>query len=278
MAAASANVKVGASALLFLAVFMVTDGQVTTPATPISCQPIGYNTKNLTRADYWEFTTDKGPCQNGTKCTFYMSLCKKLPDIGAGTMCKDAAVCQKSEASGAYASLGMNGSFVNLTVNEFWALFPKGAEHKTKQNTTCRLASYYVFLCDKNVPWIPVERAAGSSPVASKVPGTPIITYNDRTCTYNVTVRYAGACYQVTPAAAIAVLSAGSVLVILFTVAVVVYCLGGVTYNYCSGAEQRQLVPHAEFWEELPSNIKEGFRFTFTCGQGSSGQKTYEQL
>jgi hypothetical protein len=87
------------------------------------------------RADYWEFTTDKGPClNNGTKCTFYMSLCKNLPDIGAGDSCKDAAVCQKSEESGTYTKLGttpVGTPLVNLSkslvVSWVWLqnIFPK---------------------------------------------------------------------------------------------------------------------------------------------------------
>jgi len=210
-----------------------------------------------------------------------MALCKKLPDIGgSNSTCKNASVCQKSEDSGTYTNLGTydgRTQFVKLEANGFWALFPNGETHKDKNNKTCQLKSYYVFVCDKDSPWIPVIGQPGQPAAASSIPGTPIVTFDNTSCTYNVTVRYSGACFTVTPAAQIAVLSAGSVILILVTVAFATYCIAGVTYNYCTGAEQRNLVPHSEFWEELPVNIREGFRFTFSCCQSTS-TKTYEQL
>jgi hypothetical protein len=85
-------------------------------------------------------------------------------------------------------------------VNEFWALFPKGDEHKDKQNKTCKLSVYYVFICDKNYPWIPQEGGAGKPPVSSAVPGQPIVTYHESTGACTVSLKCFGAISLLGPA------------------------------------------------------------------------------
>ncbi|KAH8039387.1 hypothetical protein HPB51_006407 [Rhipicephalus microplus] len=65
----------------------------------------------------------------------------------------------------------------------------------------------------------------------------------------NLTVPFSGAC---TPEAPTDGLSAGSVLLILFFIALLVYLVGGILINHNNGARGWEMVPHHQFWSELP--------------------------
>jgi len=55
----------------------------------------------------------------------------------------------------------------------------------------------------------------------------------------------------------------GAVLVSLTVAGFVVYCAVGAFLMHKRGETGKNLVPHREFWSELPGLVKEGVRFTF---------------
>lgn len=72
-------------------------------------------------------------------------------------------------------------------------------------------------------------------------------------------------------------LTAGSVLLIVFFCLLAVYVLGGMVWNYRAGATGTDLLPHASFWKSVPGLIKDGVRFTVSCG-GRAGSGGYQQV
>jgi hypothetical protein len=57
-------------------------------------------------------------------------------------------------------------------------------------------------------------------------------------------------------------ISAGSVMLILFFVLVVVYLAAGIAYNALKNGERGlQMIPQYEFWSQFPFLIVDGFKF-----------------
>jgi len=66
-------------------------------------------------------------------------------------------------------------------------------------------------------------------------------------------------------------LSFGSVLCIILLVVVIVYAIGGYAFNtYKRGAEGAERIPNVAFWKELPSLVKDGFKFATSCGKSKA--------
>jgi len=67
-------------------------------------------------------------------------------------------------------------------------------------------------------------------------------------------------------------LSAGSILLIIFLILVILYIVGGVCFNlfYRHNSGAAQVLPNTQFWSSLPGLIKEGCLF-IVCKGGSSG-------
>ncbi|GFS03693.1 cation-dependent mannose-6-phosphate receptor [Elysia marginata] len=69
-------------------------------------------------------------------------------------------------------------------------------------------------------------------------------------------------------------LSPGSIILIIFMCAVVVYLLGGLGFQIgVRKAKGKESLPHIIFWTSLPGLIKAGFLFTFRCGKDAGYQK-----
>ena len=65
-------------------------------------------------------------------------------------------------------------------------------------------------------------------------------------------------------------LSVGSILLIIVLVVVIVYLLAGVVVQSAvRKAEGRERIPNVSFWSLLPGLVRDGFRFTFSCGKAS---------
>lgn len=88
---------------------------------------------------------------------------------------------------------------------------------------------------------------------------------------YVFTLRSPHACLVPNPG-----LSAGSVLLILFFVAVVVYIVGGILFlRFYRGASGVEMIPNYEFWKGFPLLVKDGMVFTF---RGCKSDTTYSQI
>ena len=70
-------------------------------------------------------------------------------------------------------------------------------------------------------------------------------------------------------------LSIGSILLIAVLVVVIVYLLAGVVVQSAvRKAEGRERIPNVSFWSLLPGLVRDGFRFTFSCGKTTQ----YDQI
>ena len=89
--------------------------------------------------------------------------------------------------------------------------------------------------------------------------GTPVLNSVTGTCTYNLGWKTAYACSKSAGG-----LSAGSVICIIFFVSVFLYIAIGMLVKH-KRYESRgvDMVPNVDFWREVPSLIKDGFRFTY---------------
>nr|KAG5694335.1 hypothetical protein BaRGS_035203 [Batillaria attramentaria] len=94
---------------------------------------------------------------------------------------------------------------------------------------------------------------------------------------YNLTFQFAGACPVIVPSSQVPVLSAGSVLLLIFFVSMIMYFVLGCFVNIARGKTGQEIVPHHMFWTMLPVYIMEGIQFTLSCGQRQAG-KTYESI
>ncbi|XP_041375811.1 uncharacterized protein LOC121388514 [Gigantopelta aegis] len=71
-------------------------------------------------------------------------------------------------------------------------------------------------------------------------------------------------------------LSTGSILVIIFVLAVIIYFVGGILFfKFVRKAEGVEMVPNLSFWTELPLLIRDGIYFVF---RGCKVQTHYEKI
>ena len=69
-------------------------------------------------------------------------------------------------------------------------------------------------------------------------------------------------------------LSIGSILLIIALVVAIVYLLAGVVIqSTVRKAEGSDRIPNVSFWSLLPGLVRDGFKFTFSCGKSSSYQQ-----
>lgn len=122
-----------------------------------------------------------------------------------------------------------------------------------------------------------VTKLRESSILLICVPDSPsnVLTAQGETQTGNVnykfTLRSPHACLVLNGG-----LSAGSVLLILFFVAVLVYVIGGVLFlRFYRGASGVEMIPNYEFWKDFPFLVKDGMVFTF---RGCKSDTTYSQI
>lgn len=71
-------------------------------------------------------------------------------------------------------------------------------------------------------------------------------------------------------------LSVGSILLILFTVCVFLYLVGGMLYQYCvCGAAGMEIIPNYEFWMDFPYLVRDGIVFVLKCCRT---EPTYDRI
>ncbi|KZC08894.1 Cation-dependent mannose-6-phosphate receptor [Dufourea novaeangliae] len=69
-------------------------------------------------------------------------------------------------------------------------------------------------------------------------------------------------------------LSTGSLLVIYLFVFTALYFVGGaIALKWLRGATGREMIANYSFWRELPSLVRDGIAFTFSCGRGDSYER-----
>ncbi|KAL1467088.1 hypothetical protein MTO96_005945 [Rhipicephalus appendiculatus] len=211
------------------------------------------------------------PCVSSgvQSCSWTLKFCGE----GQEAPCGKNKVCEILNTTtlrpmGQFTTLKANGQ------NSFVVEFQQPGNNQLKCNEPSRtLRTNVIFTCDRD-KHIPI----GPGSLVTKL---PYDTIDDRDpCERNVTVKYDGACGSSSPATSSGGLSTGSVLLILFFVALLIYFVGGVLVNRNNGAQGVEMIPHLQFWKELPSLIVEGCVFfvqLVTCQTGRT-ERTYDSI
>ncbi|XP_075542007.1 cation-dependent mannose-6-phosphate receptor-like [Dermacentor variabilis] len=235
----------------------------------------GYNYESLFNS-VWRAEI-KGHClrSTNTDCSWYLQFCNKVPINPCGV----GHACEVNTSGLDPLSIG---TFQKLLPQDHSSFIVRFEEAKGSNETKCvdkKIVLNLIFSCDekKNI-------VIGPGAELTKLDYTPLIVSTD--CERNVTIPFSGAC---TPEAPTGGLSAGSVLLILFFIALLVYLIGGILINHNNGARGWEMVPHHQFWSELPGLCVDGCVFFvkyITCQggpvsygmPGGGGNRSYDNI
>uniref|UniRef100_A0A224YVF6 Autophagy-related protein 27 n=1 Tax=Rhipicephalus zambeziensis TaxID=60191 RepID=A0A224YVF6_9ACAR len=239
----------------------------------------GYNYESLFKS-VWRAEI-KGHClrPTNTDCSWYFQFCNEVPVNPCGI----GHACEVNTSGLDPLSIGTFQKLLPLDRSSFAVRFEEPVEGSLVNVTKCKdkkITVNMIFRCDseKNI-------VVGPGAELTKLDYTPIITSTD--CERNLTIPFSGAC---TPEAPTGGLSAGSVLLILFFIALLVYLVGGILINHNNGARGWEMVPHHQFWSELPGLCVDGCVFFvkyITCQGGpvnygltggGGGHRSYDNI
>lgn len=235
----------------------------------------GYNYEVLTKTA-WRAAVNEVNClaSRTGQCFWYLQFCNKEPvnPCGIEHSCEVNSAGLEPVDLGKFSGLLGNGA--DSFVARFQGVPPANATKCTNKTVTINL----IFNCDKEKPI-----SVGPEAELTKLHYKDI---NANGCERNVSIPFDGAC---TPHAAPGGLSAGSVLLILFFVGLLVYLVGGILIRHNNGARGWEMVPHHQFWSELPSLIVDGcvyFVKLITCQNdvvsggigGGGGNRSYDNI
>ncbi|KAK3097066.1 hypothetical protein FSP39_006078 [Pinctada imbricata] len=235
----------------------------------------------------WSFSSKTGCLGVNTtspfsNCTISISFCQPLPANWCGQQSNDLSVCVKTfNGTGQNETISYAGGSFNpqpfaldFTIRGgFQATF--GATPYTPPGgSATNITSQAMFICNQNSVWSPA--LIGS--INNTIPdiAKPSIVFKDGH-SLSMTFEYYGACVTLTPAEKLNLLSAGSVLIIIFFVSLTIYFLFGSVFNYCRGYRGKDVIPQSEFWVDLPVLVADGIIFTCRCGKSES-QATYDSI
>ncbi|CAN7985058.1 unnamed protein product, partial [Ixodes hexagonus] len=223
---------------------------------------------------YTELTGQQCEVNSNTGgCGWYLQFCNKLrPNpCGENTICEVSSTGLDPQSLGTFKNLSSNG------YNSFIAHFESDSSRNATA-TKCKsiLKTNLIFECDESK-----DVSIGNDTLLAHLHYKNINIAND-SCVHNVTVPFSGAC-GTKPAAVSTGLSAGSVLLILFFVGVLLYLVGGVILKHSNGARGWEMIPHQQFWSELPSLIVEGCVFfvkfvTCQANPTAGGNRSYDDI
>lgn len=182
-----------------------------------------------------------------------------LPDHVVTQKKDDVSICQTSNIPGTAASSYVNGY---LRTARFIGEVGKDLVlHYTGDNVT---GTGTAKLRQSSISLICVPNSAVNNLTAK---GEKVA----EDVNYIFTLRSPHACLVPNPG-----LSAGSVLLILLFVAVMVYIIGGILFlRFYRGASGVEMIPNYEFWKDFPLLVKDGMIFTF---RGCKSDTTYSQI
>ncbi|KAL3866873.1 hypothetical protein ACJMK2_044126 [Sinanodonta woodiana] len=252
-----------------------------------TCGKTVYDINNLRTTSNWTFNwtpTEGAGCLGNLSeakyCTFFISFCHPLKCTG-----NDSNAClvnsNGSTPTAEYMLAGYNNSqdpFKDRNGGDgFYVEFPKGGKYNTSKGSECDLMLNLTFTCNVSYQWTP-PHDSGQAVIDNGA--IKSLLYDTERCKYAIEFLYAGACSQVVPlpSETINQLSTGSILLIIFFVALSLYFAIGMIINCVQGRRGKELVPHNEFWLNLPEYITEGFVFTFSCGRAQYVGKSYESI
>lgn len=238
---------------------------------------------------YWSFTSQKegigwNPYRN---CTVFMGFCRGLQtSMGCGN---SSSICvqtyngtganeKKKYSVGKIPNKNPYSTIKGNTGTDFKANFDSGANYTMKDNkTVCVLQSEVYFQCNRNMKWKTVDPGKTASLPSNYITN---VTFDESKCKFTVYVQYEGACTAIAPPQPVPEdnsLSLGSFLIIIFVVVVSTYFLFGCTFKFCYGFRGPEVLPHSEFWIDLPVLITDGIAFTLKCGK-TDMTRTYDGI
>uniref|UniRef100_A0A023FRB5 Autophagy-related protein 27 n=1 Tax=Amblyomma cajennense TaxID=34607 RepID=A0A023FRB5_AMBCJ len=219
----------------------------------------------------------KDSCLNSTSnCSWYLQFCNTVPVNPCGI----GHACEVNSTGLSPVIVGSSPSLIADGPTRFVVRYEPVTNNKTKcQNKPIQMN--VIFECDKTKSIV-----VGPGAELTKLEySTPIVSPDG--CENNITVPFNGACLPTPPPSG---LSAGSVLLILFFVALLVYLVGGILINHNNGARGWEMVPHHQFWSELPALCVDGCVFFvkyITCQGGpvsgglmggGGGNRSYDNI
>lgn len=235
----------------------------------------GYNYKLLFKT-VWRAEV-KEHCLRKADCSWYLQFCNTVPVNPCGV----EYACEVNSSGLSPITLGSSPSLIADGPTKFMVRF---VQQDHNNGTKCKHKPIHmtvVFQCDKTKSIV-----VGPGAELTRLEYSSIITSQDN-CEHNITVPFDGACLPTPPPGG---LSAGSVLLILFFVALLVYLVGGILINHNNGARGWEMVPHHQFWSELPSLCVDGCVFFvkyITCQAGAvsggmmgggGGNRSYDNI
>ncbi|XP_025096366.1 uncharacterized protein LOC112565231 isoform X2 [Pomacea canaliculata] len=160
--------------------------------------------------------------------------------------CRNVAVCELSDDGYAFYNLGTQDSAWFLTVSGVFQLSYNASDEGFPRVT------YVTLVCDPSQE----KTLDALGPLYSATYG------------FVLTSKYCCPRRETTG------LSAGSILLIVFFVLLFVYIVGGVAFQVgVRKSSGKEIIPNYTWWFSLPTLIKDGVKFTVSCGKMS-----YEKL
>ena len=175
-------------------------------------------------------------------------------------------------------TVGTDGGCVNVAgcQTQYSVNYAIGTQDSAKFSTDTSLGTILTYtttdgrtlkvqlICDKNQ-----EGALSNVGEALPNPGT-----------YDITLTTKYACSDIgppPPGYGGGSLSPGSIMLIIFFVLITVYLVVGVLFNkFYRGTTGKELIPHVDFWTELPGLARDGVLFTFNKAKGLTGKRSSE--
>uniref|UniRef100_A0A2R5LIH7 Putative secreted protein n=1 Tax=Ornithodoros turicata TaxID=34597 RepID=A0A2R5LIH7_9ACAR len=226
-----------------------------------TCKLDGGYHYDVLKSAIWRISPPDDQCLGEKPCNWYFQFCNTLPSnlCGVGKSCEEPSKAQFGEFTTLVAE-GPHGFLANFT-------------NHTGGNSTCSsFSTNLLFRCDPKK-----TISIGNDTEVARLHQSGIVT-NNQSCVRNITIEFSGACGTATQLQG---LSAGSVLLILFFVLLLIYLVIGIVYNHSHGARGWEMIPNYQFWTELPLLIVEGCVFfvkIVTCQQTRSANGTYDNI
>ncbi|BFZ01601.1 hypothetical protein BsWGS_04640 [Bradybaena similaris] len=261
----------------YLLVCIQLDQSLCDRPSALLCAAEGYDYLNLTTANWFidldqQYCLSKNQTQHLTQCTLELAICHT---IGSSGPCENSSVCSVSGKDylslGAYRENPLGPLAPPNTFEGFQAMFSGGSQYSTDSGSSCLLQTYVAFVCNKSSIW---ESPSGPE-LRKKAPDPKLVVYSNKTCQLNLRFDYAGACKREVSAAAN--MSPGTILLVIFFVAVILYFTLGSMINLARGYVGSDIIPHGRFWSMLPVYVFDGFQFVFSCGK-MPVTSAYEQI
>ncbi|KAL8570812.1 hypothetical protein ACOMHN_006961 [Nucella lapillus] len=252
------------------------------------CSAANFDVRNLTRK-MWKFPVPASSCLKPKNakttegdCVVTMAFCTT---VNMSNACSQAAVCESFPSVNSTYNLATDQPAKNpfntaplISGVGFTTHYDSGEKYTKPDNTTCSLNTVMTFRCNMNAAWDDDKAEDILTVPGSAAPKVQLIQGGGSLCTYNLTFDFAGACPMVSPSTAVSQLSVGSVLLLVFFTSVILYFVLGSFLNVMRGESGQNILPHHEFWTELPGYIRDGMQFTRTCGGSAPSTRTYESI